>query len=289
MSLIKTLVAIIAIIILAGIGYLVFEAMTSDDVVATYDECVAAGYETQDTFPATCTTPDGQTFTEEIDESDITSYEECVAAGYPILESFPEQCRTPGGQTFTNNVGNEVEQRNSIRIDSPRPNTEVTSPLVISGEARGTWYFEATFPIVIRDANGRELARSFAEAEGDWMTEDFVPFTANIEFNEPTTPTGTLILEKANPSGLPANADSLNVPINFTEVRSADDDARAQDGCIITGCSGTVCSDQEVVTTCEYQESYACYQTATCARDTSGQCAWQETAELNQCLEEYNS
>lgn len=288
MSLIKTLVALIAIIILCGVGYLIFEAMTSEQVIASYEECVAAGYTIEDVFPATCTTPDGQTFTEEIEESDITSYEECVAAGYPILESYPEQCRTPGGQTFTNNIGNQLEQSENIKIDSPKPNARISSPLIISGQARGTWYFEATFPLVIRDANGRELARSFAEAEGDWMTEDFVPFTANVEFSESTTATGTIILEKANPSGLPQHAGSLNIPINFSDIRQVEDDSRAQDGCIITGCSNTVCSDQEVVTTCEYQESYACYQTAICARDNSGQCIWQETTTLKQCLDQYN-
>ena len=31
----------------------------------------------------------------------ITSYEECVAAGYPIQESYPTRCATPDGQTFT--------------------------------------------------------------------------------------------------------------------------------------------------------------------------------------------
>jgi hypothetical protein len=31
----------------------------------------------------------------------VTNYEECVAAGYPIQESFPPQCVTPDGRTFT--------------------------------------------------------------------------------------------------------------------------------------------------------------------------------------------
>lgn len=32
---------------------------------------------------------------------DIATFEECVAAGYPVLEIYPEQCRVPGGATFT--------------------------------------------------------------------------------------------------------------------------------------------------------------------------------------------
>lgn len=31
----------------------------------------------------------------------IATFEECVAAGYPVLESYPEQCVTSNGDTFT--------------------------------------------------------------------------------------------------------------------------------------------------------------------------------------------
>jgi len=32
----------------------------------------------------------------------ITNFDECAAAGYPIQETFPEQCSTPDGRTFVN-------------------------------------------------------------------------------------------------------------------------------------------------------------------------------------------
>ena len=35
---------------------------------------------------------------------EITSFEECVEAGYPVMESYPRQCRTPDGRTFTEEV-----------------------------------------------------------------------------------------------------------------------------------------------------------------------------------------
>lgn len=31
----------------------------------------------------------------------INSFDECAAAGYPIQESYPERCSVPGGQSFT--------------------------------------------------------------------------------------------------------------------------------------------------------------------------------------------
>jgi eight-cysteine-cluster-containing protein len=56
--------------------------------------------------------------------------------------------------------------------------------------------------------------------------------------------------------------------------------------CFIGGCSSQICSDQEdVVSTCEWREEYACYKTATCARQADGRCGWTPTPELRACLE----
>jgi len=59
----------------------------------------------------------------------------------------------------------------------------------------------------------------------------------------------------------------------------------SQGSCYVVGCSAQVCSDTEdLATTCEWKEEYACYKSATCKRQTSGQCGWTETAELKMCL-----
>jgi hypothetical protein len=55
--------------------------------------------------------------------------------------------------------------------------------------------------------------------------------------------------------------------------------------CYIGGCSAQICSDQkDVVSTCEYTQKYACYKTATCERQPSGQCGWTLTPALSACL-----
>jgi hypothetical protein len=148
----------------------------------------------------------------------ITSFEECVAAGNPVMESYPEQCRTEDGELFVRNVGNEVEKMDLIQITSPRPGETVSSPLIITGKARGNWYFEASFPITVVDWNGLIIGQGHAEAQGEWMTTEFVPFKATVTFNVPTsTPyrRGSLILQKDNPSGLSQNDDALEIPVLF--------------------------------------------------------------------------
>ena len=149
-------------------------------------------------------------------QSKITNFEECAARGFPIMESYPRQCRTSDGDLFAENIGNEIEKSNLIKVDSPRPNTVAQSPLRIAGQARGIWYFEASFPIVLEDGDGNILAQVPAQAQGEWMTEDFVPFDVVLDFQMPTTSTvGVLRLKKDNPSGLPQNDDELIIPVKF--------------------------------------------------------------------------
>jgi hypothetical protein len=114
-----------------------------------------------------------------------------------------------------NNEMTEVEPVELIRLDQPQPEQLVTSPLTVTGEARGYWYFEADFPVRLLDAEGHELAVAPAQAQGDWMVEEFVPFVVELEFAEPVTTRGELVLERDNPSGLPENDDQLVVPVRF--------------------------------------------------------------------------
>lgn len=151
-----------------------------------------------------------------LDAPVVSSFSECVEAGYPIQESFPRRCTTPSGQSFTEDIGNVNEKQDLIQVTAPLPNQAINTPFVIQGQARGTWYFEASFPIELEDANGVVIGRSIAQAQSDWMTEDFVPFTSTLTFTAPSTTTGTLVLKKDNPSGMPERDDALRIPVTFT-------------------------------------------------------------------------
>jgi len=55
--------------------------------------------------------------------------------------------------------------------------------------------------------------------------------------------------------------------------------------CFVGGCSSQLCtSDPDIVSDCMYREEYACYQEATCEVQTTGECGWTMTEELNECL-----
>lgn len=107
-----------------------------------------------------------------------------------------------------------------VVLDVPLPETIVTSPFQVTGKARGFWFFEASFPVFLTDWDGRIIATGIATAQKDWMTEDFVPFIAVLEFDVPSGPgearnRGTLILQKDNPSGLPEHDDAREITVYF--------------------------------------------------------------------------
>lgn len=105
-------------------------------------------------------------------------------------------------------------------LDTPTAESVIRSPLTVRGRARGTWFFEGSFPVVLTDWDGRIIAQVPAQAQGEWMTEDFVPFEATITFTNPAavvSSRGALILKKDNPSGDPARDDAREITVFFAQ------------------------------------------------------------------------
>jgi len=111
-----------------------------------------------------------------------------------------------------------TEPIGDIIVDSPKVNSEVGEKIAISGKAKGNWFFEASFPIQLQDPEGNILATGTASANGDWMTENFVPFSASLSFSIPTTTGyGIIIFKNDNPSGDPARDKTFEVPVSFSK------------------------------------------------------------------------
>lgn len=219
---------------------------------------------------------------EEKNLDSIKSFEDCEKQGYPVKESYPRQCMTPDGRNFVEEVSEPIDQvpiHPLIKVSSPQLGETITSPLVVQGEARGNWYFEASFPVTLEDTNGNVLVETFAQAQGEWMTTEFVPFETTLNFNSGSLKEGVIVLHKDNPSGLPENDDRYEIPVNFSAQNETEPSA-----CRPTGCSSQICSDEDVVTTCESLPEYACYAFAVCERQVDGECGWTETEEFNNCL-----
>ena len=104
----------------------------------------------------------------------------------------------------------------TIVVTSPTINGMLSSPLTITGKARGSWYFEASAPVVLLDSNGSVIAQGNIHAQGEWMTTDFVPFSGTLTFDpQPVGSAGTLVLSNDNPSGDPTKQKTLDIPVHF--------------------------------------------------------------------------
>lgn len=114
--------------------------------------------------------------------------------------------------------GRMEELAGRVRVETPAEDREVTSPLEVRGTAPGAWYFEADFPVRLLDGDGRRIAETPAAAEGEWMTEGPVPFRATLTFPLPATTEGTLVLERANASGLPEHDAEVRIAVRFPET-----------------------------------------------------------------------
>lgn len=65
----------------------------------------------------------------------------------------------------------------------------------------------------------------------------------------------------------------------------ASGDTVTQKACRPSGCNAHLCTDKDVMSTCDMKPEYACYKTATCERQPNGQCGWTMTEQLVSCLQ----
>ncbi len=155
--------------------------------------------------------------------SAITNFDECVAAGFAILKSNPRQCRTSDGTLFvdTRAANNETKvypQHDDIHVFVQPDKTElfvVDHLLTFSGEARGTWFFEASFRAEVRDSTGTIVSVASVQGAGDWESEVFVPFTVSIKIPDTVVGRGTVVLIKNNRTSDSLPDDSYTVSVQF--------------------------------------------------------------------------
>lgn len=208
----------------------------------------------------------------------------------PPIVTPPVTTSTPPETTPTTTPNDEISTTTSpnLRNLNIQPNGLFTAPYEVTGEAK-QWYFEGSFPVKLLDSTGKEIRVGYASAGLDWMSPDFVPFTVTwMTTGEPKTSTGTLVLQKDNPSDLPEHDEEVRIPVSFSAQNiPTSADARVSGGCVITGCSSHICASEETPSDCMYREEYTCYQKAKCERQESGQCGWTLTSDINACLQQY--
>lgn len=200
----------------------------------------------------------------------ITNFEECAQASYPVGESYPRQCWTPDGRHFVE----EIEQ--SI----PPPSV----PITISGEI-------TCLPKIGRGAQTLECAMGLKGADGRYYgLKNFLKHDPEYKFSVSglqVEVSGIFSLEEIK--GPDGNKYDVVGVIDVTSIKEQLSTAPSPitgGGCLVTGCSGEICSDEEVISICIFRPEYVCYKEARCERQANSQCGFTETSELALCLSE---
>ena len=124
-------------------------------------------------------------------------------------QQSPAQNSGCSGYTYVSSKGV------SALIFTPTRNAKLSSPVAVIGEVPGNWSFEAQFPVQLKDGQGNLITKASAHILGDWMTEQLVSFSVQLTYTGVASGSGTLILQKDNPSGLEKNSDSITIPVQF--------------------------------------------------------------------------
>ncbi|OGG50329.1 hypothetical protein A3C18_00245 [Candidatus Kaiserbacteria bacterium RIFCSPHIGHO2_02_FULL_54_11b] len=130
-----------------------------------------------------------------------------------VLFSTPAPVEAPTATSTPPIATTTLPLAKRVVVTSPKANATVGKIFVVSGAAPGPWFFEASFPIKIVDADNNFIGSGIAQAQGEWMTTDQVTFTSTITLTGSYTGPATVVLLRDNPSGLPENDDSVSVPI----------------------------------------------------------------------------
>jgi hypothetical protein len=117
------------------------------------------------------------------------------------------------GDTLIEKITYNNASEDLIKVELPFPGAVTGKEFSVIGEARGNWFFEASFPIDLLDKDGNILVQTYATAEGDWMTTDFVPFRGEVKAPIEYIGPATLVLKKDNPSDLREYDASISFPI----------------------------------------------------------------------------
>ncbi len=102
------------------------------------------------------------------------------------------------------------------QISTPLPNSKITSPLVVKGIAPAGWMFEGQLVIKLLDAQRNVIVQAAGKevTPGSWTSGNPVPFESTLTFT--TNPQNVfLVIENDNPSGLPQNSKSFEIPLTF--------------------------------------------------------------------------
>lgn len=129
------------------------------------------------------------------------------------------------GMVVSESYSLTTSEQKAITINNFGEMKSITSPLVLTGTAPRSWFFEGSFPVKVMTLSEELVAE--APAEGAWLEplegeevlreDDMIPYTATITFEAPKSTGEGKIRLSASMVGEEAIEDIVDTQIIFAE------------------------------------------------------------------------
>lgn len=159
--------------------------------------------------------------------TNVADYEEPTMNQHNDMENTGSNEKTEEKTDEKDMVYTSQEQGVELDLSEMNFDERLSCPAIIEGEISGTWYSEGEFSIEVLQ-EGQVVEQLRAEAQGNWMTEDPVPFTSTFECEEYPGEI-ELSFQQGNPSGLAENEDQVVVKATIED----EEDSETEDADVI--------------------------------------------------------
>jgi len=150
----KTITMILAVIIIAVLGYWIYDSVLISNIEIKPEE----------------NNNDGKSIYEEVIVDELITFKECVDSGNPIFDSYPRQCTTSDGRTFIEEFCSKIDTQELLTLADAKQiaiNSECGDNLQepsMCNQETGTWWIDldiekegcnpvCVIDIVIREAS----------------------------------------------------------------------------------------------------------------------------------------
>ncbi len=151
-------------------------------------------------------------------DSQIRSIEEQILLSFHFLDATGVE----GQGTTTEDVQAQFV-REDIIVTEPLPNAYITSPLVVRGIAKNTWFSEESlFSVVLEDVEGNTITIGDVRSDTLLQSEgqEDIPFIATLSFDSGTATSGVLMFSPAENKSRPQEGLTVHtyeIPLFFTK------------------------------------------------------------------------
>ncbi len=135
-----------------------------------------------------------------------------VATAFSVREPIQLEISTPlPPETVEEDPEEQIwSASGNISVSTPKPNTVVSSPLIVEGLERT---FEQNVVVRLKDAGDRELAKVAVTGTAP-DAGIHGPYRAELTFETPATKTGTLEVFQGSPKD-GSEIDKVTIPVRF--------------------------------------------------------------------------